>query len=165
MFKPAILAAVAMVAVGCSSPRPVDQASEVMAIRQRYADWVDAEKRRDLDAAVSFLAPDAVIQAEGAPAVHGRDAARAVWQGIFELPYTDLQDIEARTVVVAQSGELAYDLGNWKVLVPGPNGSTAEERGKSAIVWVKREGTWMAEAISFSMDAPQVPPVVEQKSP
>jgi ketosteroid isomerase-like protein len=156
--------AAAVVAVGCRSPRPVDQADAVLAIRQRFADWVNAERRRDLDAAVSFLAPDAVIQAEGAPAVNGRDAARAVWKGIFELPYTDIHDIEPRTAVIAQSGELAYDLGNWKVVLPGQDGST-EERGQSAIVWVKRAGTWMAAAIAFSMDAPAAPPVVQPESP
>ena len=142
------------VSIGCTSAPKVDTAAEVAIIRQRFADWVAAEKRRDLETAVSFLTEDAVVQAEGSPAVIGRDAAKAVWKGLFELSYTDIADIEPRTVVVSASGDLAYDVGNWKVITPG----SAEERGKSLLVWQKRDGKWMCVAIVFTMDTPPVPP-------
>jgi len=148
---PAILLAAS---VGCATAPKVDTAAEAAIIRQRFADWVAAEKRRDLETAVSFLTEDAVVQAEGSPAVIGREAAKAVWKGLFEMPYTEIADIEPRTVAVSASGDLAYDAGNWKVISPG----SAEERGKSLLVWQKRDGKWMCVAIVFTMDTPPVLP-------
>jgi len=140
LIRRASLTAFALAAsIGCTNAPRVDTTAEATAVRQRYADWVAAEKRRDLEAAMSFLAPDAVIQAEGAPAVKGIEGARSIWKGIFEIPYTDMVDVEPRTVVVSQSGDLAYDAGSFKIILAGPNGPT-EERGKSLVVWQKRDG-------------------------
>src|SRR5512140_605385 len=99
----ALLSAVVLIAsIGCSSPPKVDTAAEIAAVRKRFSDWVQAEKRRDLEAAMSFLAPDAVIQGGDAPAVKGIEGARTVWKEIFSIPYTDMIDTEPRTVVVSQ---------------------------------------------------------------
>lgn len=159
MSKPRSLtvAVAVLAAMACTGTPSVDTAAEVDAVRQRYADWVAAENRRDLEASVSFLAGDAIIQAEGAPAMTGLAAAREVWTSFFEIPYTAIEDVEPRTVVVAASGDLAYDIGNWRIVLPSDTG-TAEERGKSAIIWQKRDGEWKAVAITFSMDAPPAPP-------
>ncbi len=65
-------------------------------------------------------------------------------------------DTEPRTVVVSQSGDMAYDIGSFKIILPAPNGAT-EVRAKSLVVWQKREGQWKAVVNTFSMDAPAVP--------
>jgi uncharacterized protein (TIGR02246 family) len=142
-----------VLATACTTVPTVDTAADVEAVRSRYADWVAAENRRDVEAAVSFLAPDAIIQGEGAPEMTGHDAAREVWQGFFAIPYSSLEDVAPRKVVVAASGDLAYDIGSWRLILPSDSGTT-EERGKSAIVWQKRDGVWSAVAITFSSDAP-----------
>jgi ketosteroid isomerase-like protein len=154
-------ALVVAVSIGCGSTPKVDTAAEANVVRQRYADWVAVEKRRDLEGAMSFLAPDAVIQPEGAPAVKGIEAARDIWRAIFEIPYTDMVDVEPRTVVVSQSGDLAYDVGSFKIVIPGPDGPT-EERAKSLVVWQKRDGQWVAVVNTWSMDAPAAPPAPGQ---
>jgi len=141
--------------IGCAPAREIDKTDEVSAVRQRYADWVAAEKRRDLEASMSFLAPEAIIQGEGAPAIRGADAARGVWKEFFAIPYSDIVDVEPRTVVVARSGDLAYDVGSWRLIVPGNNGVT-EERGKSTIIWQRLHDQWKVTAIAFSMDMPPV---------
>jgi ketosteroid isomerase-like protein len=158
MSKPRSLTAVGalLAAAACTATPSVDTAAEAKAVRQRYAEWVAAENRRDLEASVSFLAADAIIQAEGAPAMRGLDAAREVWRSFFEIPWTAIEDVEPRTVVVATSGDLAYDVGNWRIVFPSDTGTT-EERGKSTIIWQKRDGQWKAVAIAFSMDAPAAP--------
>ena len=141
---------------GAAQQQSVDNAEEVTVVRKRYSDWLQAEKRRDLDAAISFLAPDAVVQGGDAPAVKGLEGARALWTQIFSIPYTDMLDTEPRTVVVSQSGDMAYDVGNFKIILPGPNGATGV-RAKSLVVWQKREGQWKAVVNTFSMDAPAAP--------
>lgn len=142
--------------IGCGAAPKVDNAAEVMAVRKRYSDWVQAEKRRDLEAAMSFLAPDAVVQGGDAPAIKGVEAARIIWKEIFSIPYTDMVDTEPRTVVVAKSGDMAYDAGNFKIIIPGEHGPT-EVRAKSLVVWRKLEGQWMAVVDTWSMDAPPEP--------
>ena len=149
--------AAVVAAIACSGTPNVDSAAEADAIRQRFADWVEAENRRDLEASVSFLTADAIIHAAGVPAMQGLDAARDVWSGMFEIPYSVIEDVEPRTVVVAASGDMAYDIGNWRLVLPSDSGTT-EEKGKSAIIWQKRDGEWMAVAITFSMDAPAASP-------
>ena len=143
--------------IDCGSAPKVDTAAEAQVVRKRYADWVEAEKRRDLEAALSFLAPDAVVQGGDAPAIKGLAAARALWKEIFAIPYTDMVDVEPRTVVVAQAGDMAYDYGNFKIILPGLNGHT-EVRAKSLVVWKKVDGQWKAVVDTFSMDAPSAPP-------
>ncbi|NIM47731.1 MAG: SgcJ/EcaC family oxidoreductase [Gemmatimonadales bacterium] len=159
MSKPCSLTAViaALAVIACTGAPRVDTAAEADAVRQRYAHWLAAENRRDLETSVSFLTDDAVIQVEGAPAMTGRDAAREVWSSFFQIPYTAIEDVELRTVVVAASGDLAYDIGNWRIVVPSDAG-TREETGKSTIVWQKRDGEWMAVVITFTRDAPPEPP-------
>lgn len=50
---------------GCARTPPVDSAAETAAVRQQFAAWVEAETRRDLESALSFMAPDIVIQPKG----------------------------------------------------------------------------------------------------
>ena len=75
------LPAAALVAlIGYGPTVKVDNAAEVTAVRKRYSEWLQAEHRRDLEAAISFLAPDAVVQGGDAPAVKGVEGARALWE-------------------------------------------------------------------------------------
>ena len=150
----ALFLCVAATAAGCAQNAGVDTAAEAAVIRQRFAAWIEAETHRDMNASLSYMAPDIVIQPEGAPAITGLEGARELYKGFFALPYTAISDVEPRTVLVARSGDLASDIGNWKVTLSGANGP-AEQRGKSAIVWQKRDGHWVAISMTFSMDAPQ----------
>jgi len=51
------------------------------------------------------------------------------------------------------SGDLAYDMGSWKLILRAASGNV-EERGKSAIIWREPDGEWKAVVITFSSDAP-----------
>jgi len=153
LLKQIPLAAGWIALAGCSPAPRVDLAAETSAVRQRYADWTAAEKRRDLAAAIDYLASDVILQGEGSPAVQGTEAARKVWEEFFRLPYTDIVDTVPRTVTVAQSGDMATDTGSWKLVLPSPLGPT-DAFGKSLVVWRKQAGQWKVSAYSYSMDAP-----------
>jgi len=149
-------------AFGCQRQREevaekpmVDLAAEKNAISKLTLDWFAAELRRDMDASLSYLAPDAVFQAEGAPAIVGTTALRAAYEEIFKIPFTDWV-IEPRTVVVSGSGDLAYDIGSFKMVFEGPEGRK-EEPQKSTIVWQKLEGQWKVVVCCFSSDSPPAP--------
>ena len=131
---------------------PIDLAAEEAAIRELTADWFAAEARRDIEASLSYLAPDAVIQPEGAATITDSAETRALYEEFFAAPFTDLV-MEPRTVVVAASGDLAYDVGPWRMVFEGPDGR-AEAPGKSTIIWRKVDGQWKVVVMSFSMDTP-----------
>ena len=86
-----------------------------------------------------------------------RDGLRAFTAEFFKLPYTDIQLTEPRLIEVAKSGEIAYDIGPWKVVLDGDAGSF-ELYGKSTIIWRKLNGEWKVVLMSFSMDAPAAAP-------
>ncbi len=145
-------------AASCRLPEPakVDLAAEEAAIRQLTKDWFAAEHRHDLEASLSFLAPDAVFQNEGLPTFGGLPAARAAYTNAFNTPGPDAR-MEPRTVVVSESGDMAYDIGAFTVTVSGPGKST-EMRGKSTIVWRKRDGQWKVVVCAYSSDGPPASP-------
>ncbi len=134
---------------------PVDVEAEKEAIRKLTKNWFADELRRDMEASLSYLAPDAVVQAEGTPALVGTTAHRALYEEVFKIPFTDLV-IEPRTVVVAESADLAYDIGSYRMVIEGPEGRT-EIPQKSIIIWRKLEGQWKVVVGSFSNDSPPAP--------
>jgi uncharacterized protein (TIGR02246 family) len=141
---------------GCVAAAPkVDVAREEQAVRRLTADWFAAEVRRDLEASLSFLAPDAIIQPEGAPTTFGPEGMREIYKEFFAAPFTDLV-MEERKIVVSESGDLAYDAGPWKMVLPSHAGPIRAP-GKSLIVWQKRGTDWKVVSISFSMDTPPAP--------
>lgn len=144
-----------------TAPPQVDMAAAEQVIRSLTTEWFAAEKRRDMEASLSYLAPDAVVQPEGAPAIQGVEAMRALYKEWFAIPFTDLV-MEPRLIVVASSGDLAYDIGSWKI-VTETEGAKAEEVGKSTIIWKKLNGQWKAAVMSCSMDTPPAPAPKEAK--
>ena len=133
----------------------VDIAAEEEVIRKLTTDWFADELRRDMEASLSYLAPDAVLQLEGAPTIVGTTAIRAAYEEFFKTPFTDWV-MESRTVIVAASGDLAYDFGSFKMVFEGSEGRT-EVPQKSTIIWSKLEGQWKCVVMTFSNDTPPAP--------
>ena len=142
-------------------PPEVDLPAEAQTIQEMTADWFAAEVRRDIEASLSYLAPDAIIQTPGAPAIAGTAAIRAAYEAFFEIPFTDLV-MEPRTVVVATSGDMAYDIGPWKMVVEGRTGRV-EVPLKSINIWRKLNGEWKCVAASMNPDAEQHAPLSEEE--
>ena len=86
----------------------------------------------------------------------GIPAWRSFYEAQFKLPISDVQ-MGPRTVVVASSGDLAYDVGAFTGLIPG-GAQPAELKAKSTIVWRKVDGKWKVVVCSFSTDAPPPAP-------
>jgi uncharacterized protein (TIGR02246 family) len=133
----------------------VDVEAEKEIISKLTKDWFAAELQHDTEASLSFLAPDAVVHMEGAPAIVGTAALRALYEEFFKIPFTDWV-LEPRTVVVSTSGDLAYDIGSFKMVIEGPEGRR-EEPQKSTIIWRKLDNQWKVAVCCFSNDSPQAP--------
>ena len=139
---------------GCSQAgtKPaVDVAAEERTIRALTDSLAAAEARRDTVAILDAYATDAILQVPGAPSLRGRQEWSPVFQEFMKLPFNG-QEMKDRTVVVAASGDLAYDVGADNLITKTPSGETVEA-GKSIIIYRKIDGRWKIVANSYSTDA------------
>jgi uncharacterized protein (TIGR02246 family) len=130
--------------------RPTDATS---AIREIGNAWAHNWNAGDLEKVVAAYAPDAVYLPPHHEAVHDRDAIREYLRGpcsrglsgmVFDVTY------------VKQSGNVAWDVGTYRMNVPQDDGSTREDHGKYLTVWKRTGTTWLITADAWSSDLPAV---------
>ena len=129
----------------------VDLEAEERTVREVSEAWFAAELRRDEEACLAPLAPEFTVQTEGYRTITDLATMRSYWEDFFKVPYIDIV-LEPRDVVVAASGDIAYDIGPWTVVFD-EDGQRSEATGKSTIIWRKLGGQWKSVLLSFSMDA------------
>jgi len=146
-----ILAALVSFALltGCKTAA-VDIAAETAALEARSAALVAAESAKDRDAALAFWAEDAVMHFAGGPAMVGRDALGGVYDQFFAQ--VRQFSAEGTRVVMAASGDLAYEIGINRAIVIGQQ-SDLVDVGKYLSVWQKIDGEWYVVAVSATSDA------------
>jgi uncharacterized protein (TIGR02246 family) len=148
------LVAAAGLATSCSRDRARNEQAEIAkvekalqtnsaaAIRADSAAWNLAAQAKDLDKCMSFFADDGSFNPQGAPVATGKDAIRAVWAKILALPGPGLS-FKATKVVVAESSDLAYETGTYKLVVNDKSGKPTTAKGKYVTVWQKEPtGAW-----------------------
>jgi uncharacterized protein (TIGR02246 family) len=146
-FKIQVLALVAVCALaGCAqapAPEPPDtRAADEAAIRAAIEEWRAAAQAKDADKFVSFYTGDAVVMMEDAPDLRGIDALRGGIGGMMQDPNFALA-FEAVEVVVARSGDLAYETGTYTMTMSDPQQKPATEIGHYVVVWRKQpDGAW-----------------------
>lgn len=151
-----VLTALALVcAVGCapSAPAPdatVDLAAEERAIREQGAEWLKAIEGGDFAGEGRFFAADGVAYRSGTAytgpqAIADYNAKNAAANPKMQVTWT------TDDVVVAASGDLAYETGQVRTSGLGADG-TGTETSRFLTVWKKVDGTWKAvHDMSMSM--------------
>lgn len=113
---------------------------------QKYATAVDAT------GLASLYADDAYLLPPGMAPVKGRTAIESALNDMFaEATFASLT-IHSDHVVVAGSGELAYQLGRFDAMMEMADGSTAPDKGKYLSVLKKIDGKWMFVADIWNSD-------------
>ncbi len=120
-----------------------DPSADRAAIEAVSAAWEAGARAGDPDALVALNAPDAVILPGDEPMVRGREALSTY----FAANYSDPIDLtlEAVEIVIAPSGDFAYEVGT----SIAPDG-----RGKYLTVYHRTADGWEIAADSWSNDAP-----------
>jgi len=152
-----------LVAVGCAQ-RPAEppdtRAADEAAIRASIREWSAAAQAKDAAKFVSFYADDAVVMMAGAPDISGIAAIREGIGGMMQDPAFALS-FAADNVVVARSGDLAYETGAYTMSMTGPDNKPATEQGHYVVVWRKQaDGAW-----KVAVDAPLSDPPAEPLAP
>jgi len=135
---------------------PADARAAVMAADQT---WAAAASRGDVDAAADALAPDGIMFPPGAPPVVGREAARAHMRQALAIPGFSIT-WQTDTVVVAESGELAYAIGRSRYTFPDSAGGIDTVHAKAVSVWrLEPDGKWRA-VLDIWNESPALPPIL-----
>jgi len=126
---------------------------EIYAICAADKALLDAESSRDLELAMSYMAPDIVLQPPGRPSVMGLEAVREFYASWFSLPYRVIH-VQAQSISVSSSVDLAYLVGESSIEMSGPQ-EGLHVPGKYLGIWRKIDREWKLSAISWSSNAVQ----------
>lgn len=141
------LVAGAVILVGCAqqapapTPPPDTRAADEAAIRAAITEWVASAQAKDAEKFASFYAEDAVLMMAGSAPVSGA-AISAATGAMMQDPNFALS-FEPSSVVVARSGDLAYETGTFSLTMSDPKKKPATETGDYVVVWQKQaDGSW-----------------------
>jgi uncharacterized protein (TIGR02246 family) len=132
----------------CTQPAPTPsappdtRAADEAALRALIKGWSASAQAKDAAKFVSVYADDAVVMLANAPDLKGIAAIREGVPAMMQDPAFALS-FEADEVVVARSGDLAYETGRYSMTMTGPDKKPATEKGHYVVVWRKEaDGTW-----------------------
>ena len=131
------------------------------AVRKVTQDWALACNTRQLDDLVSLYGSDSLVLRPNVAPVRGGPAIREFF---FSLLDGGFGEVELEPLRVELAGEVAYEAGRCKSLVPIAMGKRREERGKYLLVMARQaNGDWKISVDSWSNDlslaTPQEPAV------
>ena len=119
-------------------------------VRAITQEWVLACNTKHLDDLLELYSPDALVLRSNIPPIRGAAAVREFFFGALDA---GLGDIEIDPLRVDVLGDLAYEAGRCKALIPSAAGKRREERGK--YLWVLQKqptGEWQIVADCWSSD-------------
>lgn len=123
-------------------------------IRKADASVQVAVERKNLDSLISFYAEDAFLLPTAEPIVKGKEAIRAEWSHIFNIPNFNNKSVLAK-VEVSKAGDMAYTMGYYEAVMMGEDGNLTKEPGKWVSIWKKQSnGEWRIIVDIYNTDIP-----------
>jgi uncharacterized protein (TIGR02246 family) len=132
------------------------------AVRKLSQDWAQACNTKHLDDLIELYVPDAVVLRPNVPVVRGTAAIREFF---FTVLDSGFGEVEMEPLRVEIYGEVAYEAGRCKSLVPVAMGKRREERGKYLVISTRHNGEWKITADSWSSDLSLAEPVPSPAKP
>lgn len=120
------------------------------AVRSVTQEWVLACNTKHLDDLLELYTADAMVLRSNCPPIRGAAALREFFFGALD---SGLGEVEIEPLRVDVVGDLAYEAGRCKALIPSATGKRREERGK--YLWVcarQTNGEWKLAADCWSSD-------------
>jgi uncharacterized protein (TIGR02246 family) len=120
------------------------------AVRRITQEWVLACNTKHLDDLLELYVTDALVLRSNYSPVRGAAAVREFFFGALDA---GLGEVEVEPIRVEIAGDMAYEAGRCKALVPGAAGKRREERGK--YLWVlarQSNGEWKIASDCWSSD-------------
>ncbi len=128
-----------------------------IAVRKVTHDWAAACNTKQLDDLVSTYSTDALVLRPNHAAVRGNAAIREFFFAVLDA---GLGEVELEPLRVDVIGDVAYEAGRCKMLVPYVVGKRREERGKYLTVLARQSnGEWKIVSDCWSTDLSLTPGV------
>lgn len=127
-----------------------DMSRAEAAVRRIAQEWVLACNTKHLDDLIDLYTTDAIVLRSNCPPVRGASAVREFFFGALDA---GLGEVEVEPLRLEVVGDLAYEAGRCKALIPSATGKRREERGK--YLWVcarQSNGEWKLAADCWSSD-------------
>ena len=154
-------AASASLATGCAQKAPeapaVDVSAEAQAVRDRSAAWLKLAHAKDAATIANDIRTADSFTLDDGKILKGTAALQADLEAGYAAAPNSTLDWTTNDVKVAESGDLAYELGAFTY---DPDGAGAEpaETGEYVTVWTKVDGTWRAVVDAGTMLKPAEAP-------
>lgn len=140
------------VLAACSGTGPVSSRhAEESALRELNRHELTALNAKDAEAWLALLVDDYVSLEPGHPQRVGKQLQRALLGPFFEKLVAEEREITR--IDVAASGDLAYLLGNYRIVMKGDDG-LVEGQGKYIQIAKKIDGMWKIAVLSFNGNGP-----------
>ncbi len=119
------------------------------AVRKLTQDWAQACNSKQLDDLVELYGADAIVLRPNVPPVRGTAAIREFFFSVLDA---GLGEVDLEPLRVEVFGDIAYEAGRCKMLVPFTMGKRREERGKYLLTLARQAGDWKILADCWSSD-------------
>ncbi len=120
-----------------------------VAVRKVTQDWALACNTTHLDDLVELYTPDALVLRPNVSPLRG---AASIREFLFSVLDAGLGEVEMEPLRVELLGDVAWEAGRCKMLVPTATGKRREERGKYLLVLTRQAGEWKILADCWSSD-------------
>ena len=141
---------------GCMTGRANVQREE-QTLRELNRRWVSTIPAQDAATFASFFADDGVLLTPNGAPMRGPDAIRQGAAEMFKMPNLTLTFSPTR-IDVASSGDLATELGTYRMSFDSPQGRV-EDEGHYVTSWRKRDGEWKVVSDINTSSKPMAMPV------
>lgn len=140
-MKQLILIAFLLFFLSCNQQK-VDKKAEGEKVMQLSRDWSNAASTGDVEKIVSYWADDAVLMSAHEPVLNGKQAIREMVEKSFKMPGFRIS-WEPQSVVVSESGDMAYLLENSQISFNDSTGKAITFKNKAVSIWRKQgDGSW-----------------------
>ncbi|MDX1623530.1 MAG: SgcJ/EcaC family oxidoreductase [Gemmatimonadota bacterium] len=113
-----------------------------------------AVENNDPAAIAAQYTEDAVLLPPGEERIEGRQNIESSYAEWLNADTTASITLTIDRLEVAESGDLAYEIGTAQVSGTTREGEAYEDTGKYLVAWEKVDGEWLIAADSWSSDAP-----------
>jgi len=148
----ALIAAIAL-SGGVANVRAssTNRSTDESTIRKIDEAWSHAAENRNLDGVVAPYAANGSLLPFKAPIAIGTEAIRHVWSALMAMPGYSLK-FSPTSITIAKSGEMAWEVGTFKLTLDDPEGKPTTIPGKYVVTWEKTSGDWKVAADIFNKD-------------
>src|SRR5262245_14814842 len=136
---------VAAILLGSCAAAPQKPTVDVAAVKAALAEinqkYTAAVAAHDANALMPLYADDARMLPANAPRTDGHDGIRKTWERFVATPRLELT-FNSSDITVTEAGEMAYDVGAYKLKFTDPKGKPVEDVGKYVTIFKKVGDEW-----------------------